>query len=255
MSILDPKSGTVAGVLPCGYLDPDGKLHSDFIVREMTGEEEDVLAGKGPVITRLNRVILNCLDSLGGETDKTTLNRAVAQLTAVDRMLLMISIRRASLGDQYMMKITCQSQDCQDVSTASLNLAHLEVKPMEEPACREFETTLASGRLVKWHVMDGRDEQWLQGMAKKGQNILTLSMLSRVDGVDDLTLNRQSNLAGALKCLKAFRMSERNELRALFVKCEGSVDTEVEYECPSCGHEFKSELDVGQQTFFFPAGM
>jgi len=252
VSILDPKSGTVSGVLPCGWLD-DGKVHREFVVREMTGEEEDILAGKGPVVTRLNRVISNCLESLGDHSDPPVINRAVNQLTAVDRMLLMISIRRASLGDAYMVKINCP--ECREESTASLDLSQLETKDMPDPSTREFETTLSSGRLVQWHVMDGRDENWLQSMSKKGQNLLTLAMLSRVDAVDGTVLNRQANLAEALRHLKAFRMSERNEMRVLFQEQEGSVDTEVEYECPSCAHDFKTELDVGQKTFFFPAGI
>lgn len=253
--MLEPKSGTVAGSLPCGYLDSDGVVHQEFLVVEMTGEEEDLLAGKGPVLTRLNRVILNCLESLGVIADKQVLGRAVSALTAVDRMVLMVAIRRASLGNSYAMKITCSDADCKAESSATLNLSNLEVIPMPSPEVRKFETVLASGRVIKWHVMEGRDENWLQGMAKKGQNLLTLAMLSRVDAVDDHVLNRESSLSEAVRTLKKLRMSERNEIRSLFKTVEGSLDTTLEYECPECGHEFQGELDVGQPTFFFPAGM
>ena len=255
MSMLDPKSGTITGALPCGYLDRDGGVHQEYIVREMTGEEEDLLAGKGPILTRLNRVILNCTESLGEITDKQTLNRAVNALTAVDRMVLMVAIRRASIGDEYTLKITCVNPDCRQESHATLNLSQLEIIPMPDPSKRSFETVLASGRVIKWHVMDGRDENWLQGMAKKGQNLLTLQMLSRVNSVDDHILNRESNLGEALRTLKKLRMSERNEIRSLFKEVEGSIDMTMEYECPHCGHTWSGDLDIGQPTFFFPSGM
>jgi hypothetical protein len=35
-------------------------------------------------------------------------------------------------------------------------------------------------------------------------------------------------------------------------KSEGSIDNEVEMGCPHCKHEFKTEIDIGNPSFFFP---
>ena len=80
-------------------------------------------------------------------------------------------------------------------------------------------------------------------------------MLTRIDKVDGIELDRNKNLKDALSTLKGLRLSERNEIRELFKENEGTIDTEVDYECQHCGHEFKSELDVGQPSFFFPSGI
>lgn len=249
-AMLDPKSGTVSGVLPCGVVDAEGKLHNEFVVREMTGEEEDLLAGKGPVLPRLNRVILNCLNQVGGFSERVDLSRAVDTLTAADRMHLLLSIRRASIGDDYNVKVKCSS--CSGEWDASIDLANLEITMMSDPTTRDRENTLSSGKIVGWHVMDGRDEEWLISHQKKQRDVLTLAILARVDKIDEDKLDRKSGVKESLGVLKKLSMRERNELRGLFKEEEGTVDTEVEYECPHCNAEFKSDLDVGQAGFFFP---
>lgn len=253
---LEPKSGTVAGTLASGVHVGDDHVF-DFVVQEMTGAEEDLLAGKGNLMARLNQVIINCTVSIGPLVERAAIAEVVRRLTAVDRMILLISLRRASLGDDYRVKYSCPA--CQASNNASVNLAGLEVTQATTGA-NTHETTLASGRVVKWHTMTGIDEDWLQEQQKRQDktgraDILTLAMLTRVDMVDGEALNRARDLNGALKALKALRLSERNELRAIFQSSEGAIDTEVEYACSTCGHEFSADLDVGQAGFFFPSGV
>ena len=255
IEISEPRSGVISGELTCGWLDERNQLHQTFVVHEMTGVEEDLLAGKGAVLPRLNRVITNCLESIGGITDKAVISRAVDGLTATDRMLLLVAIRRASLGDDYLTKIKCPS--CGKESNISVSLATLETRKMVDPTKRRIETTLSTGLVVQWHIMTGQDEEWLQGLRKRPQtdnDVLTLALLSRVDAVGDTVLNRVTNLPSALNLLKGLRIRERNELRNLFTDTEGFVDTNVEYECPSCNAEFSGDLDVAQTGFFFPQG-
>ena len=255
MEIVEPRSGVVSGTLTCGWLDERNQLHQTFVVREMTGVEEDLLAGKGSVLPRLNRVIANCLDSIGEVTDKAVISRAVDGLTATDRMLLLVSIRRASLGDEYDTRIKCPS--CSKESNITVNLANLETRRVADPTQRRITTTLSTGLVVQWHIMTGQDEDWLQGLRKRPQtdnDLLTLALLSRVDAVGDTVLNRVTNLPSATALLKGLRSRERNELRNLFSETEGFVDTNVEYECPACNAEFRGDLDVAQTGFFFPQG-
>lgn len=258
IEIAEPRSGVVSDVLPCGFVDNSGELHQQFVVREMTGVEEDLLAGKGPVLPRLNRVIANCLVSLGAIEDAATLSRIVDGLTATDRMVLLIAIRRASLGDDYTSKIKCP--ECNKESNISVSLADLEKIPMPEPKTRNYLHTLSTGLQIGWHVMTGHDEDWLQGQRKKANSdndLLTLAMLSRIDsigrGANTQVLNRVTAYPAAIAACKGLLTRERSELRALFTSTEGSIDTVVEYGCPSCNAEFRGDLDVAQMGFFFPA--
>lgn len=253
IEITEPRSGIVSGKLTCGWVDERGQLHQTFVVKEMTGVEEDLLAGKGPVLQRLNTVISNCTESIGTIVERPTIARAVDGLTATDRMLLLVSVRRASLGDRYNTKIKCPS--CEKESHVSLNLANLEVREMEKPEQRTFESVLDTGLVVKWHIMTGQDEDWLQGQRKRSKtdnDLLTLAMLARVDEVGGQKVDRNRNIGEAVDQMKRMRSRERNQLRNIFTATEGFIDTNVEYTCPSCSAEFRGDLDVAQTGFFFP---
>jgi hypothetical protein len=253
--ILDARSGTVSGSLPCGVLSKEGELYNTFVVHEMTGMEEDILTGKGAVMPRLNKILTNCTDAVGDLSDKDTVARLVKALTAVDRMVMLIGVRRASLGDKYPLHIQCP--DCDEKGKYEIDLAYLEQVPMKEPKVRKREDTIASGKTIHWHIMSGYDEEWLQSQIKrlKNKDMLTLAMLARVDKIDDYEVNRVDKLGEGLTALKKFTLRERNEVRELFKEHEGSIDTEITHECPQCSKEFSADLDVGQPGFFFPAGM
>lgn len=250
---MDVGPGALAVDLPCGYIDPDGKHHQTLVVTEMTGYEEDILAGKGPIVPRLNHIISNCTKQFGDISKKATIRMAVAELTAIDRMAALITIRRVSLGDAYDVKVTCPSSDCKEISNFSLDLSEVEMIEMPNQLERVTESTLASGKIVKWHIMTAKDEEWLTKKQKRKEDMLTLAMMSRVDAIDDYDLGREQNYKTVLAKLKSLTMKERTEIRELFEGAEGKVDTDVEFECPVCGYEWKADMDVGQASFFFPS--
>jgi len=251
-ALVDPKAGTIAGEFTYGVKDAEGSIHRSYVFREMTGEEEDLLAGKGDVMARLNKVIVNCTESFGPLVDRQSIARAVNGMTAVDRMISLVAIRRASLGDEYPVRVVCPS--CSATSDFNIDLGGLETTSADSDGSA-FEDELPSGKVVCWHVMDGTDEDWLQTQAKKGKDVITLAMLARVDSIDGDKLDRRNDLKGSLDLLKKLRMSERSQIRALFKSREGSIDTDVEFSCSVCDHEWKSEMEVGQAGFFFPQGI
>jgi hypothetical protein len=256
--MMDVGSGTFSVDLPCGYIDRDGNLHRTMLVGEMTGYEEDILAGKGEVIPRINKVISNCAKKIGDIEDRRQIAQAVAHLTASDRMAALIAIRRISLGDYYDVKIRCPNEKCGDESRFNLDLGNVELLMMKNPTERKRADTLASGKVVEWHIMSARDEEWLTAKQKKKEDLLTLNLLARVDKVDDMEVSKlrddKKTYPKALKILKRLSIRERNEIRDLFDEVEGSVETKVEFKCPSCGWEWEADMEVGQPAFFFHSG-
>jgi hypothetical protein len=252
--MMDVGASALAVELPCGYLDDAGVVHRDLVVTEMTGYEEDLLAGKGPVLPRLNQIIANCTKRIGSVEDRAGISQAVSTLTASDRMMALLSIRRVSLGDFYDVKVQCPNSECKEEVRYALNLAEVETHAMEDPTVRAFDHTLKSGKAVKWHIMSSTDEEWLTTKTKKKEDVLTLGLLARVDSIDGVAVNREEkHLRVAMAALKALPTRDRNEIRELFEKYEGHVDTNVDFSCPSCQHEWKAELSLGQPSFFFPS--
>jgi hypothetical protein len=218
-------------------------LTTEVKVREITGVEEDLLAARNvPSGKKVTQLITNCLERLGTVTDKAELAQAVRGLPIGDRVFLMMSIRRVTLGDDFPFEAKCEA--CDKKSLFTVNLAELGMKPMPDPKKRVHEVTLPSGKTARWHVMTGKEEESLA----KFQNLdqLSLSILVRVDLLNGNPTDLDS--------IKALNMKDRNYLRdECFGEVEGGIETEMELGCPVCGEEFKTELDVSQTGFFFPS--
>jgi len=259
--LMDVGPGALGVDLPCGYLDPDGVLHDTAVVTEMTGYEEDILGGKGGVVARLTKIITNCTKQVGMIESRDGIAAAVGQLTASDRMAMLLAIRRVSLGDFYEVRVKCPNEDCKDDVRFTLNLANIDVIKMPDPYTRSREDEVVipgpNGTekkiVVKWHAMTTADETWLNARMKKKEDILTLGMLARVDAIDGVEIDRTKRFPQALKALKSLSLPMRTAIRRLFDDAEGSVDTNVEFICPSCEHEWEADMDMGQTSFFFPS--
>ncbi len=249
--VLDIGPGCIIIELPAGYIHEDGELHVNAVLREMKGPEEELLASKGPTVTRINTIIGNCLVQIGTISDKSLLRKITNNLTAQDRMAILLALRRVSLGDFYDCKVTCP--ECNISQHVTINLSEIEISPMPNRMERDMTDTLPSGKEVKWHVIRSEDEEWLVEQRKKQKDLLTLHLLSRIDSIEDEELDRKNKYRKAINTLMDLSIRDRSALRDLFDKKEDNIDTLVEFECEKCGHQWEGKLDVAQPTFFFPS--
>jgi len=251
---MDAGPGVLSIELPCGHIDEDDNLYRTIVVKEMTGHEEDILMGKGSILSRLNAIISNCTVRLGSIEDRATISGAVEKMTAADRLAVMIAIRRVSLGDFFDVKVQCPNPKCKAILHPSVDLSEVEIMSMPDPMVRQREDTVSTGTTVKWHVMSAEDEGWLTSMKKGKWDELSLAMLTRIESINGEPLDRsKKTVRRAVKILKALSMRDRIEIRSLFEKNEGSVDTDVEFVCPDCEHEWTADMEIGQASFFFPS--
>ena len=241
-----PKSSQAVYDLPCGYVDEAGNLFTDVAVKEITGAEEDLLANpKTQAVKKINELLSRCVERLGPITDRGRISQAILDLTIGDRAFLMFAIRRISLGDDYPFKDKCP--ECEEEKLFTVDLGELEPKKMPDPKKRSFETAMPSGKTVRFHPMTGKDEERLTKFDKNKADTLSLSILMRLDILDGKTPTLQD--------VKALGLRDRNFLRDQFEESEGGLDTEIDLECPQCGHAFKRDVDVGQAGFFFPSAI
>jgi hypothetical protein len=266
---LRPKSGIAIFNLPGGYLDNNGKVHKEVVLREITGVEEDLLGSRMTnVIKRLNQVMSNCIERIGNIDDKRKIEEIVRELPVVDRNFLIIALRRVSLGDNYEMEIECPS--CNEKTKMVLDLSVLEVKDMKNPEKREYEQEVPSGKLIRWKVMTGIEEEILSSIREvtKMQNILTYSILVRLLEINGEKVSLGSRLKDARGRIsldkegrKAFNetrkltLRDRNFLREQFRTIEGGIESDIEFECPVCNEVFTSTFDPTQISFFFPSAI
>ena len=249
-----PKSSQGVYELPCGHLDKAGNLHKDIVLREIKGDEEDLL-GNSQVSSqkKINELLTRCTLRIGPYTDRGEISQIVLDLTVGDRAYMIFAIRRISLGDEYPFKDECPECGAENLYIA--NLSELAPKEMPNPLKRSFDRVLPSGKTVKFHPMTGRDEDRLskidKGYVAKGKNnktdTLSLAILMRLDALD--------NAIPTLESVKDLGIRDRNFLRDEFEENEGGLNTEDELECPKCEHIFKRDVDISQQGFFFPSAI
>ena len=230
--------------LPCGYLDSEGNLHTSVSVREMTGEEEEILAARNmPSTKKIHRILSQCTDSIG-TLRGGVVDQIVPDLTQGDRIYLLIAIRRASLGNDMPFLTKCPS--CEQEARFVLDLGDLESIPMPDPMVRTYNLELPkTGKKVVMKVLTGRGEDAIGKASNRGRDFISTAILARIDSIDDKP--------ATLKDLKALPLSDRNFLRSEWEDHEGGVDTEVKIDCPGCGNEYDTELDISQEGFFNPS--
>lgn len=241
-----PHTGLGVFELPCGYIDPaTNELHIEVEVREITGYEEDMLASdKIPAEQKMDLLIGSCLSRLGSITEPGKIKRLIRNLATGDQVFLLFAIRRVTLGDEMPIRETCPK--CETTTLFQTDLSELEVRPMADRRNRIFEVDLPSGKKCRYRMSTGADSIEAQKIQRKYKaDSISMMMMMRLELVDGEKPD--------LETLKKLGMRDRQALRKAMMDSEGGVDTTLELECPACGHEWKKELNVGAQSFFFPS--
>jgi hypothetical protein len=251
-SQLERASSTV-GVfeLPCGYLDDDNRLHTEVVVREITGEEEDIMASEHIADhMKLNELLSRCVTRIGIFEGKAVLSRIVKELTMGDRVFLMFAIRRTTVGNEYPFYEVCPNPKCKRKSLYRFDMGQMDIRKMPDPMKRVFDVVLPSGIKATYKVSTGLEEERIFKIRNSKKDAM--------DRVSIMVLLRISSLNGdppTLESVKKLGMNDRNFIRELQEEVEGGVDTTLEMECPVCGHEFEVQLDPNRQGFFSPSAV
>ena len=231
--------------LPTGYIDIDGVLHKEVSLREITGEEEDILTSrKTPTHLRMNKILENCVTSIG-PYDQFSIKwkTIIKDLVASDRLFLIIQLRILSLGPIYSAKMQCEN--CEAYSNENVDLNDFKIEGLKDPMERQWTGSLPGGKEYVAKTQTGWEEAKL-AKHSESKDIMSLSMLARIvsiDGNDNVNLHM----------LKKMSLLERQHLRKDFTSREGSIDKSLEYECQECGQENSETVDIGTPNFFFPS--
>lgn len=238
----EPKSSQGIVDLPCGYLDESDVLHTEVELKELTGEEEDLLFSKTiPNHKKMSALIGRCIKRIGTITDRGRIAMLSSQLLIGDRVFLMFALRRLSMGDQYPFRVNCP--ECGMVNNFTIDLGSLEIQKMEDPAKRVFSVKLKSGSEVTFRLLNGTDEEALASYRKDDR--LSFALQRRIE-----MLNGKPP---SLKDVKSMSMRDRDELRAIMDGHDGGIDTTLEMTCSYCAAEFEDDVDPSQPGFFFPS--
>jgi len=243
-----PKSVVGTFELPCGYIDPATmELVTEVPLREITGYEEDMLASENiPSAQKISSLLSGCVTRIGTEDNSGIISGILQDLTVGDRVFLVFSIRRVTLGDELPVREKCPSCGVTTLFMVDLD-EELQAKPMPDPMKRVYDVTLPSGTSARFRVSTGVDEanmSKLRRRQKHKSDALSQSILMRLELLRDEK--------PTLKMVKSLGMRDRHFLRDKFQEVEGGVNTTLELVCPSCQHDWEKDLDLKASSFFFP---
>ena len=276
-SVTDAASEMGLFTIVGGYLDEEGVVHNEVQVKSMSGREEELISNSSiNILDRLNGVMVNCTERIGTITERGKIAQAINRLPMGSRRHLLICLRRVThwkrYKDLYEMDIRCPIDDCQQVGSYQVNLGELEMFEMEDPGKREFAVKLLDSESeVIWRVASAPQEkisQSVRGSKTDDFRILTFAIMMRlisVDG-DDVRLGVDDFTQGSIKKLRlsnrarklyetvvSWTSGDREQLRESFILNEPDIETEVDIQCEFCKREFKGDLNLTQETFFFPS--
>jgi hypothetical protein len=244
--------------VPCGYVDPQGKVHKKVRLRELTGAEEDMMDDDSvPSPQRMTDVLAACTEQIGDIEDKAQIKAIIGDslqaglpLTSSDRIAMMIFLRRCSVGDTYHFERRCPR--CGHVNqNKSLDLRALEIKQVPEdrvPKRRVQVTLPRSGKKAVVRVLTAKHESKLTDLRPDQKDLRSAAIAARLESVAEHTFMHPTE---TIQAVKALPLDDRNYLRKVYNLVEADVDTMCEVQCNSkiCNAEFRFALDLGQ-TFF-----
>lgn len=270
---------------PCGYVDPEDNVYQFLTMREMTGKEEDYIASdEVSVQERSSMVLSDCIERLmtdmdGGKVieDRDLIRQIVSgcsdaegkqpfiqghPLTSNDRTAGLLFLRRTTLGDVFKPEIRCPIGGCGMLNrNQRIDLDKIEIDrvPRDQASRRRCRIKLSrssenTGKDIRAElgVLTGHDENQVAMMRPTKKNFRSLQILARLKAiiVDGEAMPLPRDPDKALVFVQSIPKADRDYIRMVYTKIEGSVDTDIEVVCEHCNREFVFPLDLGQIFFW-----
>jgi len=221
--------GWVPVLLPGGYVDKGGEIHSEAELALLDGADEELLADARPdacVASLTTLLLAQCLRRIG--TIRRITPTLVRSLLVEDRDYLMIRLRAAALGPVMWVTLKCPHCDCGKTMDVKLVLDELAVerRPVTE---RRF--ALDGDPPIEFRLPVGDDQEWAASCGIGDPAALRIGMLARC-------LGRDADAVAALGEATCDAIESRME------QLVPDVIPELSAECPECELPLTARLDL-----------
>jgi len=215
-------------------------------IRQMTGEEEQILATprfvrKGQAI---NMIFKRCIKE----------DFQPENLLTADRTYILIYLRGISYSNHYDVEVKCP--ECEKKFSADIDLASLYIDLCPDEFGPLLEDTLpTTGLNFHYRLSTGRDEQEITEYRDRrikafgdsaADDTLTHRTSMLLEDIDGITEKNELQIL-----LKNLPINDVAHIRNSINEPPFGVDTNVEIFCPSCLQEFEMDLPL-EANFFFP---
>jgi hypothetical protein len=238
-------------ILPIG-IDTGGGICRTVMLRKMTGREEAMLADPanqrngGRLVTSL---LASCITRIPGID---TVDRAVVeQMYSADRNFLLLRLRSFTFGSELEASYACPS--CGNRFEVIEDLDALPVRSLPEGEQPEdVVVELEDGYVdrdgsvhtaITLRPARGDDETAVASQMRKNASLGKNALMARcMKSFGDLPAHRVDALGA--KILADLTLTDRRIIDRAFNDAAPGVSLVREMDCPSCGAEFRSNLDM-----------
>jgi len=169
-----------------------------------------------------------------------------------DRTYLLLQIRKATLGAEYLFKAQCGAGGCNNRFEWEVNLDDMPVSSLTDAQraayknANRYETALLDGTPVFFNLPVGADEK--RALALKSQHrdsLVSLSLRMRIEEIQGVNKNDMR------KYIEEMPLGVANDLIGKFDEVDCGVETTIEIECNEC-YALSDVTLPFDQNFFFP---
>lgn len=236
------------GLLYDGKL-PEGRLE----LSPLTAREEKMLAGaKGNlddvIETLFNRLVVT--KSIG-----------VDEFISTDRFYTLLKLRENSYGEDYSFEVMCEA--CSFKFNEQLKIpGDLDLRYLSEDAVEPFTTFLPVGqKTIGFHLLRGREEAMISRFTKKvlgrrkrvakldGDPAYSYRIALVIDSIDDVDVSDPKYVKRKIEFVERLVGKDSSSLQRAIIEQDCGVNTELESDCPSCGHTNKYYMPFTAEFF------
>lgn len=222
-----------------------GGQHVNLIkYRELAGPEEDILASKMSVNSKMTGVMANCTLAIGSITEPHLIRKHIQSMLITDRWIYLVALRTLSLGHEYRFGVNCPN--CQKGDQVIYDLRQIKIINPPKPDSLFKEVKLPTGKTCRIRAADGDVESTIEKLSKD-DNAPTVALFARVAEIG----NQPADIA----TIKNLPLRDRQAIRKAIDELEGDIDDKVMLRCPHCQHEHEAQLELSGANFFSPSDM
>lgn len=220
--------------LPGGYVTHTNEVITSAEVRELNGEDEEIIAKAGSISKSLATVLRRGIVKIGNQ-DATS--DSLDQLLSGDRDAILIAIRKATFGEKFPLIINCPH--CNEKQNIDINLSKdVPVVKLKNKEDRTWITKTRVGNIKITLPTGAVQKKLMDNMDKTVAEINTLLLSNCILSVND------SPVIGQQVALSLGMADRARILQEILDKNPGPRLGEVKKDCKACGEKIDLPLSL-----------
>lgn len=251
-----PKTSITSTKFEFGFLDQQGNRILDFSLREMNGEDEEIIESQDSIAEKMMTIAKRLPIKIGEITDRKVIEDIVLnQLCFLDLLKIIYVARYTTLGNIFKYKAICvniltddkgkMNGVCGNVSTQMGDLTSVKfARTQDGPIIDEYEVEVGKDKYVLGRLNGHRQLQMSRDYGVKASGLKTALVAGRLLKINDKPVNGMEDA----KKLNLKTINKLNEFINDNID-EGLCDDVFYHTCSKCSQRVESEIELDSDFF------